>query len=73
VVVENIKKLCKDPASPKLSVYTPLAAPFGIVSLGRVQAVAQLPFATILGRLPGMLKSKDLFVGKTRKELGLSG
>lgn len=72
VVVENIKKLSKaDTATPKLAVYKPLESPFGIVSLGRYEAVAQLPIVTIVGRLPGMIKSKDLFVGKTRSELGL--
>jgi NADH dehydrogenase FAD-containing subunit len=72
VVTENIKKLSKDPKGSKLAVYTPLKAPFGIVSLGRSAGVAQLPFATIIGWLPGTLKSKDLFVGKSRKALGLA-
>jgi NADH dehydrogenase FAD-containing subunit len=72
VVIENIKKLSKDPKGSKLAVYTPLKAPFGIVSLGRSAGVAQLPFATIIGWLPGTLKSKDLFVGKSRKALGLA-
>ncbi|CAM6016516.1 unnamed protein product [Sphagnum balticum] len=72
VVTENIKKLSKDPKGSKLAVYTPLKAPFGIVSLGRSAGVAQLPFATIIGWLPGTLKSKDLFVGKSRKGLGLA-
>jgi hypothetical protein len=26
---------------------------------------------TLTGCIPGMLKSKDLFVGKTRKQMGL--
>lgn len=42
-----------------------------IVSLGRKEAVAQLPILTCIGRLPGLIKSGDLFVGKTRKQLGL--
>ncbi|KAG6556313.1 hypothetical protein Mapa_002255 [Marchantia paleacea] len=70
VVVENIKKLSASPDA-KLATYKPLATPMGIVSLGRVLAVAQMPFGTILGRLAGLLKSKDLFVGKTRESLGL--
>lgn len=74
VVVENIKKLSKPaPKAPKLTVYKPLEKPFGIVSLGRYEGIAQLPIMTIGGRLPGMLKSKDLFVGQARKELGLAG
>ncbi|KAL2629762.1 hypothetical protein R1flu_014448 [Riccia fluitans] len=71
VVVENIKKLIASPDNVKLSTYKPLNTPLGIVSLGRVLAVSQMPFGTILGRLAGLLKSKDLFVGKTREALGL--
>jgi len=72
IVAQNIKKMIKDPNACRLSEYKALTSPFGIVSLGRTLAVAQLPFGTVLGRLPGMLKSKDLFVGKNRKELGLA-
>lgn len=73
VVVENIKKLSKDVAkAPKLAVYKPLETPFGLVSLGRYEGVAQFPIITIAGRIPGMIKSKDLFVGQSRKELGLT-
>lgn len=42
-----------------------------IVSLGRREAVAQLSFTTTIGHIPGLIKSRDLFVGKTRKRLGL--
>ncbi|RZB46151.1 Apoptosis-inducing factor-like A [Glycine soja] len=31
-----------------------------------------LPFLTISGRIPGFIKSRDLFVGKTRKQMGLN-
>ena len=56
----------------KLKAYTPLANPMGIVSLGRHIAVAQVPFiGVIIGWIPGKLKCKDLFVGKTRAGLGL--
>ncbi|XP_024378258.1 uncharacterized protein [Physcomitrium patens] len=76
VVADNIKRLIQAPTQPKLAEYEPLSTPFGIVSLGRYEGVAQLPIVPqlpILGRLPGMLKSKDLFVTKTRAELGVSG
>ncbi|KAG4924862.1 hypothetical protein JHK87_050402 [Glycine soja] len=43
-----------------------------IVSLGRKDVVAQLPFVTISGRIPRFIKSRDLFVGKTRKQMGLN-
>lgn len=42
-----------------------------MVSLGRRDAVAQYPLTTLIGLVPGLIKSKDLFVGKTRKQLGL--
>ncbi|KAL3683029.1 hypothetical protein R1sor_001051 [Riccia sorocarpa] len=71
IVIQNIRKLIKNPEETKLSVYKPLEKPMGIVTLGRVDAVAQLPFLTIIGWVPGLLKSKDLFVGKVRQDLGL--
>lgn len=46
-------------------------AAMALVSLGRKEGVAQFPFATISGCIPGAIKSGDLFVGKTRKQLGL--
>ncbi|KAJ7561187.1 hypothetical protein O6H91_03G017500 [Diphasiastrum complanatum] len=70
LTAENIKKLIKNPDS-KLSTYKPLATPMGAVSLGRTLGVAQLPFGTTIGRLAGMIKSKDLGVGKTRQGLGM--
>eukprot|EP01018_Ginkgo_biloba_P031789 Gb_37713 [translate_table: standard] len=70
VIAENIKKLSKNPNHTKLATYKP-GPPMAIVSLGRYIAVGQLPFGTFIGRLPGMIKSKDLFVGKTRKGLGI--
>ena len=73
VLVQNLKLLIKSPdANVKLKAYKPLANPMGLVSLGRHIAVAELPgVGAIIGWIPGKLKSKDLFVGKTRKGLGL--
>lgn len=72
VVAKNIKMLINGGNENKLSTYEPSSRTgIAIVSLGRKDAVAQFPFATLLGRIPGLIKSKDLFVGKTRKELGL--
>nr|XP_010927066.1 apoptosis-inducing factor homolog B [Elaeis guineensis] len=71
VVVKNLKQLIKGAGDNKLVTYKPSSA-MAIVSLGRKEAVAQLPFMTAIGCLPGMIKSKDLFVGKTRKEMGLN-
>ena len=55
----------------KMSTYEPGSA-IALVSLGRKDAVAQFPFiTTIKGRVPGLLKSRDLFVGRARKKMGL--
>ncbi|KAL3694829.1 hypothetical protein R1sor_008480 [Riccia sorocarpa] len=70
-VISNIKKLIKNPDEKKLSTYKPSEKAIGLVSLGRQEGVAQFPFATVGGWLPGKLKSKDLFVGQTRSSLGL--
>jgi apoptosis-inducing factor 2 len=53
-----------------LAAYKPSSA-LAIVSLGRKSAVAQFPFMTASGRFPGMIKSKDLFLGRTRKVMGV--
>ena len=73
VVAENIKKLIKEPktSSKNLKSYTRMNAPVAIVSLGRRDALAQVSCGTFLGCLPGLVKNKDLFVGKTREGLGL--
>ncbi|KAG0577160.1 hypothetical protein KC19_5G135500 [Ceratodon purpureus] len=71
VVVDNIKRLIKNSKAPKLAEYKPLTSPLGLVSLGRYEGVAQFPIVTLIGRLPGMLKSGDLFVGKARGSLGV--
>ncbi|CDP21152.1 unnamed protein product, partial [Coffea canephora] len=42
-----------------------------IVSLGRHDAVARFPFTTLIGLLPCLIISKDLFTGKTRKLMDL--
>ncbi|XP_020580373.1 apoptosis-inducing factor homolog B-like [Phalaenopsis equestris] len=70
VVAKNLQLLIKGAPEKKLATYTASPA-IAIVSLGRKEGVAQLPFATLSGCLPGKIKSKDLFVGKTRKTLGL--
>lgn len=54
----------------KLKTYKPHST-MAIVSLGRKEAVAQLPIMTLSGRIPGLIKSGDLFVGQTRKQIGL--
>lgn len=70
VVAKNLKLLSNGGDESTLVKYTP-ASPMAIVSLGRREALLQVWCVTLIGRIPGMLKSKDLFVGKTRKQLGL--
>ncbi|XP_054812833.1 uncharacterized protein LOC129313601 [Prosopis cineraria] len=70
VVAKNLRLLIDGGKKRKLASYK-AQAEVAIVSLGRRQGVAQFPFMTVLGRFPGMIKSGDLFVAKTRKDLGL--
>ncbi|XP_077230255.1 uncharacterized protein LOC143863472 [Tasmannia lanceolata] len=65
-VMENMKQLING----KMKTYK-AGKVLAIVSLGRKEALAQIPFTTMIGRIPGMIKSKDLFVGKTRKDMGI--
>ncbi|KAK9075092.1 hypothetical protein SSX86_003411 [Deinandra increscens subsp. villosa] len=71
VVANNLKLLIEGGNECKMAKYTPASSPLATVSLGRRDALAQVRSVTLIGRIPGMLKSKDLFVGKTRKQLGL--
>ncbi|CAL0329011.1 unnamed protein product [Lupinus luteus] len=72
VVVKNLKVIMEGGRECRLVTYKPLSSVLAIVSLGRKDAVAQFPFLTIIGRIPGFIKSGDLFVGKTRKQMGLT-
>ncbi|KAL8198105.1 hypothetical protein R6Q57_024306 [Mikania cordata] len=73
VVANNLKLLIEGGDESKMAKYCPATSPMAIVSLGRREALGQIRSVTLIGRIPGMLKSKDLFVGKTRKQLGLQG
>ncbi|CAJ1979103.1 unnamed protein product [Sphenostylis stenocarpa] len=73
VVVKNLKVMIdggRDCSNCRMETYKP-QIPMAIVSLGRKEAVAQLPLLTVIGRAPGFVKSGDLFVGRTRKQMGL--
>lgn len=71
IVAKNLKLLLTlGGKESKMSVYKPNSIKV-IVSLGRHDAVAQHPLTTLIGLVPGLIKSKDLYVGKTRKQLGL--
>ncbi|KAK2640818.1 hypothetical protein Ddye_022581 [Dipteronia dyeriana] len=70
VAAKNVKIVMDGDRVSKMATYQPGSA-MAIVSLGRRDAVSQLPFTTIIGCIPGLIKSRDLFVGKVRKQLGL--
>lgn len=71
ITVKNLKLLMSGGGqASKMSAHMPGPA-LAIVSLGRKEAVAQFPFMTAIGWFPGKIKSGDLFVGRTRKQLGL--
>lgn len=72
VAAKNLRLLTRGGNEKKLAKYKAASAVIALVSLGRREGVAQIACITIGGRLPGMLKSGDLFVGRTRKALGLS-
>ena len=54
----------------KMATYEPHSGK-AIVSLGRKEALAQFSCTTVIGIVPGLIKSRDLFVGKTRRQMGL--
>ncbi|CAN6562157.1 unnamed protein product [Malus baccata var. baccata] len=70
VTAENLKLLLSGRNESKMATYKP-GLEMALVSLGRKEGIAQFPLVTISGCIPGMIKSGDLFVGKTRKRLGL--
>ncbi|PRQ32593.1 putative NADH:ubiquinone reductase (non-electrogenic) [Rosa chinensis] len=70
VAAKNIKLLLAGGRESKMATYEAHSV-LALVSLGRKHGLAQFPYTTCIGRLPGLIKSKDLFVGKTRKQLGL--
>lgn len=72
VAAKNIKLLMSEQPDRKLAIYKPpKGKATAFVSLGRRDGVIQLPFTTLSGLVPGMFKSGDLYVGKTRKLMGL--
>ncbi|XP_009418551.2 uncharacterized protein LOC103998722 [Musa acuminata AAA Group] len=76
VAAKNMKLLLRGGKEEKMAVYKPrsaaaAAAAPAVVSSGRRQAVAQFPFTTVSGYIPGLFKSKDLYVGWNRRKLGL--
>ncbi|KAE8677233.1 kinase family protein [Hibiscus syriacus] len=70
VVFKNLKLLMDGGKESKMTKYKPVSV-IAMVSLVMKDAIAQFPFTTLSGRVPGLLKSGDLFVGRTRKQMGL--
>lgn len=70
LTAKNMRLLLKGGSEKKLGAYKP-APPMAFVSLGKKEGLAQISSYTLSGCLPGLIKSKDLFVGKTRKIFGL--
>ncbi|KAL0460002.1 UNVERIFIED_CONTAM: Apoptosis-inducing factorA [Sesamum latifolium] len=70
IAAKNLKVMMRGGKEKKMASYKPHSIKV-VVSLGRQDAVAQFPLTTLIGLVPGFIKSKDLFVGKIRKQLGL--
>lgn len=71
VVAANIKAIIKAEATgkaPKLKKF-PAPPEIAIISLGRKNGIAHLPFGTFTGWFPTTVKSKDLFIPKVYKDL----
>ncbi|GMY23479.1 apoptosis-inducing factor like a [Fagus crenata] len=71
VTAKNLKLLIMGGSESKMATYKP-GFGMAVVSLGRKEGVAQFPLLTISGYIPGFIKSEDLFVGRSRKQLGLN-
>ncbi|KAF3327445.1 Apoptosis-inducing factor 2 [Carex littledalei] len=71
VIAKNIKLLINGSSESKLATYTAKSSAPALVSLGRNSGVAQISCFSFSGWLPAIIKSRDLFVGKVRKEMGL--
>lgn len=70
VVAKNLRVMMEGGKEHWMGKYSPQLS-LAMVSLGRKDAVAQLPGLTIIGRAPGLIKSGDLFVSRTRKQMGV--
>lgn len=72
VAAKNINMLMTGGDESKMAVYRPTKGKAeALISLGRKDGIAQFPFMTVSGRVPVMMKSADLLVGKTRKTMGV--
>ncbi|KQJ89344.1 apoptosis-inducing factor 2 [Brachypodium distachyon] len=72
VVARNLRLLLKggEGEHKRLHRYKPSKAAIH-VTLGRRDAVSELPFMTLIGHIPGAIKPRDLFISRTRRMMGL--
>ncbi|CAO2153191.1 unnamed protein product [Urochloa humidicola] len=72
VVSRNLKLMVKGECrDEKLHKYKPCPKASITVTLGRRDALAELPFMTLIGHIPGAVKPRDLFITRTRRMMGL--
>ncbi|PAN41308.1 hypothetical protein PAHAL_8G034300 [Panicum hallii] len=72
VVSRNLRLLVKGACrEEKLHRYKPCPKASITVTLGRRDALAELPFMTLIGHIPGAVKPRDLFITRTRRMMGL--
>uniref|UniRef100_A0ACD6A1N4 Uncharacterized protein n=1 Tax=Avena sativa TaxID=4498 RepID=A0ACD6A1N4_AVESA len=71
VVSRNLRLLLKDGGlEHKLHRYKASKSAI-FVTLGRRDALSELPFMTLIGYIPGVVKPRDLYVSRTRRMMGL--
>lgn len=70
VMSRNLRLLVKGAREQKLHRYKASKAAI-TVTLGRRDALSELPFMTVIGHLPGAVKPRDLFIARTRRMMGL--
>ncbi|XP_006662752.3 ferroptosis suppressor protein 1-like [Oryza brachyantha] len=72
VVSRNLKLLVKGGESREHKLHRYKASKVNItITLGRRDALSELPFMTVIGHLPGAIKPRDHFISRTRRMMGL--
>lgn len=73
VVSRNLRLLVKQGATreEKLHRYKPSSRTSMTVTLGHRDALAELPFMTLIGHIPGAVKPRDHFITRTRRMMGI--
>uniref|UniRef100_A0A453HN04 FAD/NAD(P)-binding domain-containing protein n=1 Tax=Aegilops tauschii subsp. strangulata TaxID=200361 RepID=A0A453HN04_AEGTS len=71
VVSRNLRLLLRS-AGPEHKLHRYKASKAAItVTLGRRDAVSELPFMSLIGHIPGVVKPRDLYVSRTRRMMGI--